>query len=606
MCGIAGSFTPGAAVPDPVVAMTIALRHRGPDGAGLAISGGAAFGHARLAIHDLSAAGCQPFMDPGGQTIAVVNGEFYDADALRGDLERRGHVFRGRSDSEVVLPLWREKGPALVDDLHGPFAIAIADARRETLFLARDRVGKKPLFWARSGASILFSSEVGALAHAVGAARNPDAVHQVLRMGWIAAPATPFLGVHAVPPATTILFERDTITTSTYWTPPLEPDAAMDREAALPAVREALHAAVARRLHGERPLAVFLSGGLDSAAVLLLANEIAGAPLPAFTLGFDDPSADESHHARVVAQALGSPHTVFSFDDDPVAVVRDVIAKSGEMLADPSLIAWASLARKAAEHATVFLTGDGGDEALIGYRRHRAARIAASLPAILRATARTASRLPLGRAARRMIAAASGSPRDVLSDLAGLSPWRSLASFLHSDAIRAGDPLRALYDAIPVASEPAADAARLDLLTYLPGDLMPKADRGAMAFGIETRSPFLDDAFLETALRIPGRIRASWREGKLPLRAMLRGRIPDTILRRRKHGFAVPLDRMLRTGRLAAPARELLNDVTAPFAGVLAGDSAQRLHAAFARGEDCGELVYAAFVIALHHTTVRP
>jgi asparagine synthase (glutamine-hydrolysing) len=602
MCGIAGMVTgSGAVAADPVVSMLGALAHRGPDGGGLAVVGRAVFGHRRLAIHDLTPAGCQPFVDHEAGLVAAVNGEFYGADARRADLAARGHRFHGRSDSEIVLPLWREKGPLLVSDLHGPFALAIADARRGVLFLARDRVGKKPLFWTRRGDAVLFSSELGSLCRAAEARPRRASALEVLRMGYVPAPATPFEDVHSVPPGCGVLFEDGVARTTPYWEPPLSTDASIGASEAARLVRDELRGAVARRLPAERPMGVLLSGGLDSAAVLLLANEVSPVPLPAFTLGFDGAPEDEAPWARAVARALGSPHDVFPFDGDPAAILKDAVAKTGEMLADSSLIAWAHLSRRAAEHAVVFLTGDGGDEALIGYRRHRAARIAARTPALARALARACARLPLGRGAARALAGLSFGPRAALADLAALAPWRTLSAFLHDDALRAGDPLARIYDAIPRAAEPAADAARVDLLTYLPGDLMPKADRGAMASGIETRSPFLDDAFLEAVLRIPGGVRASLFEGKRPLRAMLRGRIPESVLRRGKRGFAIPLDRWLRSGPLARLAGDLLHDVRAPFAGVLAGDSAQPLHDAFSRGAPVAPLVYAAAVVALHH-----
>jgi asparagine synthase (glutamine-hydrolysing) len=600
MCGIAGIF--GRADAEPVIAMLDALAHRGPDGGGLAVVGDAIVGHRRLAIHDLTPAGAQPFVDrPGGLAVAV-NGELYDSDRIRAQLAARGHVFRGRSDSEIVLPLWLEKGPALVRDLHGPFALAIADARAETLFLARDRVGKKPLFWAQKGDALLFSSEAGSLARAIGARPRRDAVLETLRMGYVPAPETPFEGIRSLSPGSALLVQGGDVIERTWWSPPNETDDAIDAAAARDLVLAELRAAVARRLASERPLGVLLSGGLDSAAVLMLANEAAGSPLPAFTLGFDDASADETPFARAVASALGSPHTVFRFDADPAATLSNLLSKSGELLADSSWIAWGELCRRVSSHATVFLTGDGGDEALIGYRRHRAARIAAATPAFLKSFARGAGRLPFGRTWTRSLAAVSSDPRAVLADLAGLTPWRTFAPFLHPETLRAGDPLARLYETIPEAGDPAADAARVDLLTYLPGDLMPKADRGAMAFGIENRSPFLDDALLEAALRIPGKVRASWREGKLPLRGLLRGRLPDGVLRRRKHGFAVPLAKWLRSGPLASAARELLNDVTTPFEGVLRGDSARGIHEAFARGAQIEPLVYACLVVALHAT----
>jgi asparagine synthase (glutamine-hydrolysing) len=605
MCGIAGSFGASASA-EAVIAMLGGLGHRGPDGAGLTVLRDAVLGHCRLAIHDLTPGGSQPFLDASLGLAAVVNGEFYDFEARRDALAARGHRFRGTSDSELVLPLWREKGPDLVHELHGPFALAIADERSGTLFLARDRVGKKPLFWARDGESVLFASELASLRRATRARLRRDAVLSILRMGYVAAPETPYEGIHAVPPGSSVTFARDEARVARWWEPPAETDSRLDPAQAAGIVAAELRAAVARRLSSERPLGVLLSGGLDSAAVLLLANEAAGRPLPAFTLGFDDPSVDETPFARDVARALGSPHTVFPFDADPADLLRDLVSKTGEVLADSSWLAFAHLCRRASEHAVVFLTGDGGDEALIGYRRHRAARLAASLPSPVRAALRAARQLPLGRSASRALSAVSGDPRTVLADLAGLTPWATLAPFLPEETARAGDPLLRLYDPIPPSADPAADAARLDLLTYLPGDLMPKADRAAMASGVETRSPFLDDAFLEAALRIPGHLRASLLEGKKPLRSLLRGRIPDSVLRRKKHGFAIPLARSLRSGLLAPLARELLNDVTTPFAGVLRGDSARDLHAAFMRGAEIESLVYACMVIGLGASEPMP
>jgi asparagine synthase (glutamine-hydrolysing) len=600
MCGIAGTYAAaGSPDPGPVVAILDRLAHRGPDGGGLAIVRNAAFGHRRLAIHDLTAGGAQPFVDGDHGVVAVVNGEFYGSGALRDALAARGHRFRGRSDSEIVLALWREKGPALVHDLHGPFAVAISDAARGVLFLARDRVGKKPLFYVRDGDAVTFSSELGALRAATRAPLGRQAVLAVLRMGYVPAPETAYEGLLAVPPGSSVMFERGSARVDRWWTAPLETDPTIDAGRAAAIVGAELRAAVARRLPAERPVAALLSGGLDSAAVLALANEAAGAPLPAFTLAFPGHDVDESAHARAVARALGSPHTVFDFDADPAALLREAVETSGEPLADPSLLAWAHLCKRASDHAVVFLTGDGGDETLIGYRRHRAARVAAALPGPLRSAARLAAAMTRRRAASRGLAACAAPPRAALADLAGLVPWRTLAPLLHPDARQAGDPLRRLYETIPEASDPAADAARVDLLTYLPGDLMPKADRGAMASGVETRSPFLDDAFVEAALRIPGPRRASLRAGKLPLRAVLRGRVPDGILRRRKHGFAVPLASWLRAGPLSAFAAELLGDVTGPFEGVLAGDSARAILAALPRRADLDPLAYACVVAAL-------
>src|SRR5436190_7410376 len=328
MCGIAGILSPDPGAAASVDRMLDALGHRGPDGRGVATAGHATFGHCRLAIHDLTPAGAQPFVDTAHGLVSVANGEFYDYALLRDSLVMRGHAFRGRSDSEVVIPLWREKGPALVHDLHGPFALAVADARAGTLFLARDRVGKKPLFWARSGGRVLFSSELGALRRELEAPLRRRAVVDVLRMGYVPAPATPFEGIRSVPPGGAVLVQGGEVLERTWWTPSAAIDEKIDAASAADLVKEQLRAAVERRLSSERPIGALLSGGLDSAAVLMLANEIAPAPLPAFTLGFDD-EVDETPFARSVARALGSPHTVFRFEDDPAAVLRDLVSETG-------------------------------------------------------------------------------------------------------------------------------------------------------------------------------------------------------------------------------------------------------------------------------------
>lgn len=613
MCGIAGAFVPGAgaqappAAADSVAGMAARLAHRGPDGEGLVVRDAGVLAHRRLAIHDLGPAGLQPMVSEDGAIAIAVNGTIHNAPDLAARERLLGHAFRSRSDSEVLIPLWRRLGPALLPLLRGPFAFAIHDRRRGELFLARDRLGKKPLFHARIGDTILFASELGALASALPSrALDRDALGAWFQAGWVAAPRTLLAGVQSLPPGHSLLVSADGAKVEPWWRPDSAEDAALDEESSARLVSEVLKEAVFLRTRTERPLGTLLSGGLDSAAILALATGVLQRGVPSFTLGFDDPRLDERAEAAATASALGSPHRESVFDRDPGPVLEDLVATTGEPLADPSWLAMALVCERASSEATVLLSGDGGDELLLGYRRHAAARLAGRIrsPLARSLLAAVAPLLP-GSRLRKAAGALARGPAPALADLVSLLPAARRREVLAGGTPRE-DALVRLYSTFgaPAGGGGAADgggtAALWDLLTYLPGDLLPKADRASMRHGVEIWSPFLDPVVVDTLLRIPARIRLRLGRSKAPLRRLLAGRIPAAALRRRKRGFGVPLGRWLRSGSYGRFAEEILGDVREPFQGFLPGDSALPLLRRLREGEeDLAPLVHACVVLAL-------
>ncbi|HYC77069.1 MAG TPA: asparagine synthase (glutamine-hydrolyzing) [Planctomycetota bacterium] len=600
MCGLAGvAGDPSAEAAERVVRALAALARRGPDGSGLLAVGDAILGHRRLAVVDPSDAGAQPCVDAARRRAAVVNGQFHDHEAVRRELVADGFRPRGRGDSELLLPLHRRHGAEVVRRLRGPFAFALYDADARTLLLARDRFGGRPLFYALRDGALWFASEAAALAAAVGARPRRDLVPTLLRCGYVPAPASAFEGISALGAGERLTWRPGDAAPQVerWWTPPT-PDGddargAADVDAALAA---GLEEAVGLRLAADRPIGLLLSGGLDSTAILAAAAARGTAPT-CFTARFRDARLDESEAAARTAARFGAPHR--AVDVEPgVADALDDVVRAGDLHADPSTLALAALCREVRRDAVVLLTGDGGDEILLGYERQRAAAFG-GLP--LGALA-AAARLGVVRSRRgAKAAAAAGLPaRRAYAELSAVAGEPELRRFVRPEALSAVDPLAAQYDVLPRLDDALADVGRLDLVSYLPGDLAVKADRAAAACGIECWAPFLDPTFAETLLAFPARLRASRRRGKLPLRRFLAARGAGDVARRRKRGFGVPLRAWLTTGPLRDVARAALHDVRAPFDGVLRGDSGAALWTAFERGEPLELAVYACVVAALH------
>ena len=581
MCGIAGKLWWDGERPADratVEAMTAALSHRGPDDRGLWSEGPVALGHRRLSIVDLSERGRQPMASPDGRLQLVANGEIYNHLALRRELTARGHVFTSDCDVEVVLALYREhweaEGPHFVDRLDGMFAFALWDRDARRLVLARDRVGQKPLVYARGPWGVSFASELGALGRDPDLDRRPDdqALADYLAFRCIPHPSCAWRGAAKLPPATVLVAEGGELRATRYWRVAPGPDVSthLDYEEAVEEVDRLLGEAVERRLMADVPLGALLSGGLDSAAVVAHMARRVGGRLRTYTIGFEEQAWDETPRARRVARLFGTEHHEQLVRPDALAVLDMLVAHHGEPFADSSSIPTSLVSAMAGADLKVVLTGDGGDESFAGYDRHRALLLAARLDrpwgrpvrAAVGLAARLAEQLPAGghrsvsTRLRRFEAALAATPRrrNHLWRLAS-SP-ETLSALLTPDAReRLGRPTP--YGPQLPGPLPLNEALVLDLERYLPDDVLVKVDVASMAHGLEARAPFLDRQLVEFAAGLPAAFKRDRRGGKRVLRDALRRHLPPDVLDGPKRGFGLPLDRWFR-GPLGDHARDVL------------------------------------------------
>jgi asparagine synthase (glutamine-hydrolysing) len=572
MCGIAGfaGVSPGAER-ERVEAMLGALVHRGPDGGGARTGAGWAIGARRLAIVDLLT-GDQPVCDESGAVAVVCNGEIYNYRELREGLLARGHRLRSVGDTEVLAHLWEERGPAMLAALDGMFAIAVLDAAKGALFLARDRLGKKPLYWTRQGRGLAFASELKALRHALPGRPGLEAaaLDAFLRYGFVPEGGCILAGVDKVPPGRWLRLDLATgaIEVNAYWRLDLEPDLSIGFDQAQDEIVGALRESVRLRLRSDVPLGVFLSGGLDSGAVAALAaQEVAG--LRAITVSFG-PDADERPLARATAARNGVDLTEIEVSpEECLSLLPRMAEVFDEPLADPSCIPTYLVAREARRHLTVVLTGDGGDETLGGYRRLLAARLSA-LPGARVWGPRAARLLPGVSADRRFRLAeslrAQADPYSVLGPakftadeaacLLGTRPPSAAVGRSAGSVVRAG------------GSDPVDRMRAEDLGFFLPGDLLVKMDRATMANSLEARSPFLDHHLVEIAARLPAAVLLRGWRTKAVLRAGTAGLLPDEVRRAPKRGFEVPLAAWL-AGPWASEVRAVLDSADAALRALI-------------------------------------
>jgi asparagine synthase (glutamine-hydrolysing) len=579
MCGIAGWIGAGGGARE-LDAMIAALEHRGPDDTGRHLGEGAALGMTRLSIIDL-VTGQQPMTGEDGASTLVFNGEIYNYRDLRAGLEARGRRFKTQSDTEVLLRAWEEWGAACVERLRGMFAFAIWDARRRRLLLARDRLGKKPLYyWHRHGLLAFASEPKALLVHpAVGRALDPAALEHYAAFGYTPSARSIFDGIAKVPPGHTATLADGALALARYWAPPPGPPAGTAppaRDALLARVRAEVRDAVRVRLEADVPLGVFLSGGVDSSVIVACMRELDAGRIATFSVGFgEDASHDELPYARAVARRFATEHheevLVPKIADLAAAVVRAF----DEPFADSSAVPTLVVAEAAARHLKVALSGIGGDETFGGYPRYVGVRLSeawARVPRVLRAGPEAAARvlLPdaassrnLGDWARRFTeGAARPMPERYVGwtrffDAPGLAALATpaLARHLGGDveaAHRAAWAARGFGDAVD-------GALRIDLATYLPDDLLAMADRMSMARSLELRAPFCDHRVIELALGIPPALKLAGFRLKALLKAAFADVLPPAVTRRRKQGFMIPLDRWLR-GEL----RPLVEDTLAP------------------------------------------
>ena len=599
MCGICGAAWTDAGRPlggDDLDRMVARLEHRGPDDAGTYRDPHAALGFRRLSIVDL-AGGHQPLANEDGTVWTAFNGEIYNFPALRRRLEARGHTLRSQGDTEVLVHLYEDEGPAMVSLLRGMFALAIWDAPKRTLLLARDRLGQKPLVYRPEAGRITFASELKALLTLPEAEFprrvDPRAVDRYLTYGYVPHPGTILEGVYKLPPAHLAVWHAGHLRLERYWTP--DWDAEVDRPAGEDAeqLRETLTEAVREQLVADVPLGAFLSGGIDSTIIVGLMAGASDRPVQTFSIGFDDPAFDESRYARLAAERFGAQHHAFVVEPRAWETLPALAEQFDEPFADSSALPTWHVARETRRHVTVALTGDAGDELFAGYDRYRAVALTALLDRLpdsaralvggplaraLPASARAKTRL---RAARRLLEAAGDRPEARYLRWVALfdEPARtSLYADAFVDQLAAGDPDDADADpaallerALNVAAkrDPVTRATVADLLTYLPGDLLAKVDQASMAHGLECRSPFLDHRVVELALAMPLRRKLRLRGGrsKAILKTAFADLLPSAILHRPKMGFGVPVDRWFR-GPLQAELRAVLLDPLARSRGL--------------------------------------
>ncbi len=614
MCGIAGFLADaGAAVhPDDRAAvrrMLDRMAHRGPDAEGLWEGDGVVLGHRRLSIIDLSPEGNQPIANEDGSVVAVVNGEIYDFGPIREELLRAGHTLRSRSDSEVVTHLWEDHGEGLLARIDGMFALAVWDARTRTLLLARDRVGKKPLFHRRTRRGLAFASELHALVRAFpDEPPEPDlaALDEYLSLQYVPAPRTAWKGIAKLPAATAMVLRSGRAPSlRRHWSRPCGETLVAPPEELRAELRRLLERAVRRRMVADVPLGAFLSGGVDSSAIVGLMARASTRPIETFSIGF--PHADDSElaYARTVSKRWGTRHHEFVVSPAMTTTLRSIVEHHGEPFADSSAVATWYLAKETRSQVTVALSGDGSDENFAGYRRYNPARWAGIVDALPRGVRATLA---------RAIAAAGSRVHSDVADLGAAlgddEAGRYLALLGHFGAREKaslyGPAMRALAPratelrfAALLAESAAPDRVRrlldLDFGTYLPDDINAKVDIAAMAHALEVRCPFLDTAVVEFAARLPTSVQLRWR-GKRLLRAAVRDVVPAPILRRTKRGFGLPLRRWM-TEDLGAMARDTLLDRTARTRGLFEPAAVEALFADFAQGRGSPDRLWTLLVL---------
>jgi asparagine synthase (glutamine-hydrolysing) len=575
MCGVAGFLATGAARPGEAVlrAMGDAMAHRGPDASGTWLSpdGRMGLSHRRLSIIDLSPAGAQPMSSADGSLVISFNGEVFNFREIRAELEGKGHVFRGGSDTEVMLAAFREWGvEAAVRRFIGMFAFALWDAGARKLFLVRDRIGIKPLFLARLPGILLFASELKALLAYPGFPREVDraALQYYLGFQYVPAPHAVWRGVEKVLPGHIVEIGEDGRTSDrAYWDlfdhwrkDDGRPRAAGEYEEELSAL---LDSSIRYRMISDVPLGAFLSGGIDSSLTVALMRKAGSGPVKTFSIGFGERGYDESPHARAVARHLGTDHhEKICTPQEALALVRRIPDAYDEPFADSSAIPTMLVSEFTRRHVTVSLSGDGGDELFCGYPRYRWVRqggMALRIPGFLRKpVASLLSRIPVHKVQRGAESVLHDDPAEMYFDTVGIFGRRGLSGIV-------ADPVddshlsyfRTFRD--PRSGGIVERAMATDILTYLPDDILAKVDRASMAYSLEARVPLLDHRVVEFAARLPMEFKVRGGETKHLLRKILLRHVPGELLDRPKMGFGIPVNRWLRN-ELRPLLSEYLNE----------------------------------------------
>ncbi|MEV4756639.1 asparagine synthase (glutamine-hydrolyzing) [Micromonospora sp. NPDC049559] len=592
------------------------IAHRGPDGFGLHTDEHAALGMRRLAIIDV-AGGQQPVRNEDGSVVAVFNGEIYNYRELRAELTGRGHRLTSDGDSECLVHLYEEHGDDLVHRLRGMFAFAIWDVRRRRLLLGRDRVGKKPLYWRSSAdRTISFASELKSLLCDPGLTRRLDltALHHYLTYQYVPAPWSMFEGVRKLPPGHLLVWQDGAVEVRRYWRLDCTPREVRDEREAAAELRERLLDAVRIRMVSERPIGAFLSGGVDSSAVVAAMAQLSTAPVKTFSIGFTEDRYDERPYARVVAERYATEHHELVATPSSIGLLPTLTWQFDEPFADSSAIPSLLVARMSREHVTVVLNGDGGDEAFGGYHRYSILRLLGRVPTLGSAPLlRTVGPALARRGARGTPVHRLGRVLELLGEPTVDRYARIVSIFgddqkydLYTDELRAHlagvdshELLREAYRSSR-ATDHVGRVIDADINTYLPGDLLPKVDITTMAASLEARSPLLDHELLEWAGHLPTRLKVRSGTRKYLLKRALEPWLPAEILHRPKKGFSVPLGRWLR-GELRDLVWDVLTDHTTRERGLFRPEAVTALLERHMRGDDLGYRLWALLQFELWH-----
>lgn len=619
MCGICGVASLEGPI-DPAVgasvrAMADAMYHRGPDSDGFHESETAVLGFRRLAIIDC-AGGDQPLSNEDGRVWIAFNGEIYNHHGLRAELEAKGHRFRTRSDTEAIVHAWEEYGPSAVEKLEGMFALAIHDERAGTTFLARDRLGKKPLFYAVLNGVLHFASELDALCRASSwrGELSLDALEGYLSLGYFLAPDSIYQGVYKLPPGHWLLLADGRITTRRYWDVTEFGTDLRDEDQLLESLDETLRVAVHDRLESEVPLGAFLSGGIDSGLIVSYMAEAIGDRLLTNSVGFGDAGHNELDAARMTAHACHADHHEEELKPDLDEVFDSLVAHIGEPLADSSAIPTWYVSRMARKHVTVALSGDGGDETFAGYDfRYVPHALEAKARAFVPGSPGRAMAGAVGRAWPRSRALPkwlrAGTVLENLGYDAATAYYADLC-FLKPGAARrlmgrgGDDPEDSpVYAAVTDvyrrcgAPDDLQRAQYADLHVYMPNDPLVKVDRMSMAHSLEVRCPLLDRRVVELAFRIPSRRHLQGTTGKLLLRKLAARRLPEQLARLPKRGFTVPIGAWIAGPYAGRFQDEVLGPGALTAALVDQSHLRARFHASQAGREDNSYMLWAVWLL---------
>ncbi len=606
MCGILGGI--GASAPNKQLldAQLKSIEHRGPDDSGTYLNQEIGLGMCRLAIVEI-AAGKQPTSDASEKIHIVWNGEIYNYRELRSELEQRGIHFRDSSESEVVINLYLEFGLNFINKLNGMFAIAIHDSRDKSLHLIRDRMGKKPLWISQlNDGTLFFASEVRALMLArPDRTLRTDMVAEVMQYGYINAPHSAFNEITQVPPASILTWQDGKTSTKKYWEPDFDTKVQFSYEEALEVTKKLIEEAVSRRLISERPLGSFLSGGYDSTVVTAYMAKLMREKVQTYSIGFHSPQFNEAHHAKQVANYLGTNHHEEILSPDPALLVEKISHVLDQPFADSSIVPTYLLAKFARENLIVALGGDGGDEVFGGYDRYLAAPVMQKLNPLL----------GIARSGLKIAGQQSfGNTRKINRAGSQLSPKASLAA-RYSSILSLAQPADLSTLLNPSFQTNAAEVTKMnqfedsklssfdrmirsDLYSYLPGDLLVKVDIATMANSLELRSPLLDVNVIEWGVSLPRKYKIKGFETKHILKDVARSLVPANLIDRPKMGFGIPRAEWLRT-EMKELVIDTLTDTTASQRGWLDPVQVKKVLDFHMSGQDKDNLIWPMLMLEL-------